>query len=392
MTRLTLTKDWDSYTIGDFRLENNTWGQRDLINGVDFTQQVTFNSDDITSGVTFSWNWGPDQGRMLAYPEIIVGFKPWNPKQGTDIINAAVSDIKTFDISQEIEISGDTDTFNVSYDLWLTDEPLGGETSITTEIMVWSHRGGLGRYEQNGKIGTYKHDGYEADVIMHDNFGGSHGLHWRYIALLPDKDYLNFTFDMKDVLAYLVRKGLISGDDYVTGYELGSEVKSGSGELKINHLSHTFETFEPANSLNGTSGRDRISGTDGSDNIKSFAGNDLIASGEGADVLTGGLGRDRFVFNAFDGNADEITDFRHGHDKIVLDGDFFDIPETKTSKSAAFSATSPGRIEADAHLFYDRATGSLYYDSDGLGSADDRHLIATLDNHAKLSWSDFQIV
>jgi hypothetical protein len=77
---------------------------------------------------------------------------------------------------------------------------------------------------------------------------------------------------------------------------------------------------EPAtNTINGTSGRDRLIGTNQADIINGGGGNDTINGRGGADVLTGGAGRDAFVFSVFDGTVDRITDF--AGDLVMVNGD-----------------------------------------------------------------------
>ena len=84
-----------------------------------------------------------------------------------------------------------------------------------------------------------------------------------------------------------------------------------------------------------------------------------------------GLGADTFVFDACDDTyrGDRIADFASGIDRIDISTQAFtelaklglgalDIGElTYTSKATT----------TDQHLFYDQASGTLYYDADGSG-------------------------
>jgi len=69
--------------------------------------------------------------------------------------------------------------------------------------------------------------------------------------------------------------------------------------------------------LTGTEGNDILQGHDGDDRIAAGGGEDILRDGAGSDVLTGGTGADLFILTA-DGNADTITDFTLGEDKIDL--------------------------------------------------------------------------
>ncbi|MEO6862093.1 MAG: DUF192 domain-containing protein [Microcoleus sp.] len=80
---------------------------------------------------------------------------------------------------------------------------------------------------------------------------------------------------------------------------------------------------EGADTLFGGQGSDTIYGGQGDDWINGDRGNDLLIGGEGKDILTGGAGDDLFVLDSTSATsslaqADVITDFGRGNDKIVL--------------------------------------------------------------------------
>jgi Ca2+-binding RTX toxin-like protein len=71
-------------------------------------------------------------------------------------------------------------------------------------------------------------------------------------------------------------------------------------------------------------GIERLTGSDYNDTLTGNAKVNVLTGGMGADTLTGGGGKDIFDFNALSdmgalsGNADIITDFVRGQDKIDL--------------------------------------------------------------------------
>jgi uncharacterized membrane protein (UPF0127 family) len=80
---------------------------------------------------------------------------------------------------------------------------------------------------------------------------------------------------------------------------------------------------EGTDTLFGGQGSDTIYGGQGEDAINGDRGNDLLIGGEGKDILTGGAGDDLFVIDQTSvvstvTEADIITDFGNGNDKIVL--------------------------------------------------------------------------
>lgn len=89
-----------------------------------------------------------------------------------------------------------------------------------------------------------------------------------------------------------------------------------------------FETGPPgvtrvattaAGTLTGTTGGDLLIGGAGADTITAGGGADILTDGAGTDRMTGGAGADIFVLAA-DGQADVITDFQVGLDRIDLSG------------------------------------------------------------------------
>lgn len=80
---------------------------------------------------------------------------------------------------------------------------------------------------------------------------------------------------------------------------------------------------EGADTVSGGQGSDTIYGGQGEDGIFGDRGHDLLIGGEGRDILTGGAGDDLFMMERTSTassitEADIITDFGNGNDKIVL--------------------------------------------------------------------------
>lgn len=398
----TLSADWANYYLGDVNVVNNVWG-KDWRQTQDYSQTITIADEtDLTSGITFNWNWGIVTDHVLAYPEVVVGYKPWDYKPsdidseeevlnaGTYSLVARISDLREFDITHDLSIAGsDTTNFNVAYDLWLTNTAKGNASTITTELMIWAHDNGSAGTD--AIFGEYTQNGVKFDVIRREGFpdpSGETDNVWQYIALVPEVDILETKIDVLAILHWLADKNLISEKNFVTGYELGAEIYGGDGSLSIDHLSHQFDTYGAngkANVLAGTSGADRIHGLGGNDKIKGLAGADFLDGGRGSDTLTGGGGKDTFFFETLAGK-DRITDFQSGTDTIALSEAVFD------GVGSAASFKSGKTFGTDTHLLYTRGKGELYYDADGSGNADSAHLIAVLENHAKLKYSDFEIV
>jgi RTX calcium-binding nonapeptide repeat (4 copies) len=163
---------------------------------------------------------------------------------------------------------------------------------------------------------------------------------------------------------------------------LGVAAVNGTG----NALNNIIKGNSAANTLNGGGGNDTLSG---------LAGNDILIGGAGKDTLTGGLGKDTFVFNtplSASTNVDAITDFSHVDDTIQLSKAIFKGMGSGALLSKYFYAGTKAH-DADDHIIYNKATGALYYDSDGTG-AHAQVQFATISNHATagLAYNDFVLI
>jgi serralysin len=109
------------------------------------------------------------------------------------------------------------------------------------------------------------------------------------------------------------------------------------------------------------------------------------------DELTGGAGEDTFIFREFAAaDSDKVMDFKHGTDLFNLDRHIFTAIDKGALSSDEFVLGTKA-LDDDDHIIYDRGSGKLYYDDDGEGGHK-QHLLAMLDNHAKVSADDIFIL
>lgn len=143
---------------------------------------------------------------------------------------------------------------------------------------------------------------------------------------------------------------------------------------------------ELAINLNGD---DEIIGSNFNDKLAGYAGNDLINGGKGKDFIVGGTGSDLFQFTHVGvRDADNVTDFSTGVDKIQLDTSVFTQLPGELNASILIESTAPKALEADDRLLFDTASGKLYYDADGNGSGK-ALLIAKLTGVQDIDINDF---
>jgi hypothetical protein len=118
----------------------------------------------------------------------------------------------------------------------------------------------------------------------------------------------------------------------------------------------------------------------------------MIDMGPGNDLVVLGKKGDKVLFdwalNAAT-NVDTVKKFQSGKDKFYLDDDIFTTITPGTLSSAAFHKGTSA-ADADDRIIYDKKTGALYYDPDGVGGVAQTQF-AKLDPGTKLKASDFTI-
>lgn len=241
-TVATLTGPNGGYYQNGWYTTTNAWGSSDLKYGTDYSITGTYDASNITKGVSFSWNFGalpndPDAYEILAYPSINYGQDPWE----TTIDSAEapfplkIADITKFDASYSVSYGGQTDGYNVSFDLYVSNNPTGGQAAITDEIMVWVHTGG---FNPGSAIASYTDGNGNAGKIY--NFWAE-GLGWEYSAFLTNSDTPSGTIDIAGILKKLTSLGIISASEYVEKIDIGAEVAAGSGSLTINNVGYNIQ-------------------------------------------------------------------------------------------------------------------------------------------------------
>jgi hypothetical protein len=249
----TLTGPNGGYYLNGWYTTTNAWGSSDLTYGKDYTITGSYDASNITKGVSFTWNFGalpsdPSAYDILAYPSINYGQDPWDT--AVDPADAPfplkISDINKFDASYSVAYSGQTQGYNVSFDLYVSNNPTGGEAAITDEIMVWVH---TGAFNPGTPITSYTDGNGNAGQIY--NFWAD-GLGWEYSAFLTNSDTPSGTIDVAGLLKKLQSLGIVSGSEYVEKIDIGAEVAAGSGSLTINNVGYDIQMAGQSEVVLGT--------------------------------------------------------------------------------------------------------------------------------------------
>lgn len=156
-------------------------------------------------------------------------------------------------------------------------------------------------------------------------------------------------------------------------------------------VSHKLEANTEKLVLTGT-GDINGQGNADANTLTGNAGDNVLNGLGGSDVLKGGAGDDVFVFNTGLGakNVDDILGFRSPDDTIRLDDAIFKGLDVGTLGAGEFVIGTKA-LDANDHIIYDKATGSLFFDANG-SAAGGQIEFATVAPGTNLSHDDFQIV
>ncbi len=222
-----LTRDGEVVRLDDgVVVQNNAWGRGNLVNGRDYVQTVAC-GDALADGVRMDWAWPAASPGIRAYPQLLVGRKPWGPDAGGDLLPLRISEAHGLAARFDLAWGGETEGFNVAFDLWITDRPDGGPEAISAELMVWLKRGDFAPAGQ--KTAQVQVLGQDAPVHMREDHGGG----WTYLAVVPDRAAPHGEIDLGALVAQLQAEGLLRPDHWIVSVELGAEVKHGEGWLAI---------------------------------------------------------------------------------------------------------------------------------------------------------------
>jgi len=290
---------------------NNVWNPGSMVSGKDYTVSSSYNTADMSSGTTFSWSFPvvtEATSTIRAYPEIIYGPAPMSGgHKVTDIggvFPVQVSALTKLTAAYDVSYKGNLDGFNVSFDIWLTDTPNGGATTVTTEVMVWVHKGGVVPFGQ--QVGTYVNGATTGKIYVSTASG------WTYAAVVLDQDTTSGELDLASIFAKLQTLGLVSSKDYVASVELGAEVVSGAGSLTIKNLDLNVQThgsssvvtgggattvLAPAASLPAAPVNDTVPEAAPVTPVVDHSGNETITYNAQQAAIEGGAGQDTLVLN-----------------------------------------------------------------------------------------------
>jgi hypothetical protein len=224
----TAKRDGAELKYGNFLLSNNTWGKQDIRR---YEQIIGINAEKRRFG--WKWDW-PMTNRVVSYPEIIVGKKPWNAASTYAALPCPV-DRCDLDVSLSVDQKIASGGYNLSFDIWLTKDRAAEPSGITHEIMIWldfETLRPLGR-----KIDTFTVDGLRYDLYVAKEVGESK---WDYLCFVNAAKAKVTNVGIGGFIKILLAEGLIDRNAFVASVEFGNEIMGGKGETVISDFAVRF--------------------------------------------------------------------------------------------------------------------------------------------------------
>jgi hypothetical protein len=226
--------DGDEIRVGAYVYNNNQWGKAKASG--DFWQCLTKRRSAAGTQFGWAWSWPGIDPTVFAYPEIIYGWKPWSGGASTDPrLPMKVADVRRMQMRFAVDIDA-KGAWNVAPEVWLsrsgtaTEEPDSG--SITTEIMFWMDSHGM--QPAGMRAGTVTVDGGAYTLWKYSSMGvGTGTTGWLYLAFVSATPRREGTIDLAAFFRALLDKGLISGENWVTSIEFGTEIAGGAGSVWV---------------------------------------------------------------------------------------------------------------------------------------------------------------
>jgi hypothetical protein len=207
--------------------------------GNSYAESITSYPDTFPNNTVLNWSYPntPGPGNVWAYPEVVYGYlggiSNYTPS-GEGITPVQVKNLTALTGSYNVTLQGNTDQYDVLWETHLTTAPASNEV-CEFSIMLHSPSYFTQYVMSLPEEYDYHAAGLSATIVNAESSSNP------YIIVMPKQgDMLSATVDIKSILTFLISKGVVSGDWYIEGFELGVEPQQGSGSITINSLSYNW--------------------------------------------------------------------------------------------------------------------------------------------------------
>jgi hypothetical protein len=230
------------------RLVNNTWN-RAAAGSAPWSQCLVERGSGSAVQVGWAWNWPANGTQVFAYPEIVIGAKPWDAGPGNDArFPRSIASTPQLRVSYDTEVTA-SGSYNTAASIWMIRTPQVASVpvlaDITAEIMVWTDYtpdmvSDSGPVTPRGEVTL---DGQAWRVFAAEDWGdGSGGTaqRWRFIVYVAKVRSAQASFDARKMIDDAVARGLVDASHHIANVELGNEIAAGAGQTWVRSFAVTL--------------------------------------------------------------------------------------------------------------------------------------------------------
>lgn len=224
--------------INDIKVENNVWNAGALTSD-SFSQCIYSYEDNDISLMGWQWQYPNDAFGVNAYPQLIYGWKPWQPESTTQELPKQISDLSRLKITYDTETTRNNGDYNLAFDNWINTTSDITPQNISYEFMIWEDANNLvpfGDFQENviTTNGTYK-------FYMGNPDWEPEGSDWIYLCFQRITNRTQGTVDVDELLVYLVNEGIVPSNHYLGSIEFGNEIGNSTGQTIIKNFNIDLE-------------------------------------------------------------------------------------------------------------------------------------------------------
>ena len=238
-TRIVSCEDGHVSDTPNGRLVNNMWNKQAAVGA--YEQCLLMRGEPAAPLFGWSWEWPIESETLLAYPQALFGWKPWNGGVTTNsALPIQISSIETLELSYRVHTTAQG-KYNFAATMWITrsgrtsDQP--NPADISADVNVWMNNRGVplsGEQVATARIANIDVQVWHAADI--GDASGANSNRWQHVVYLAQAVPASGTLDLAAFVRDAVDRGILSPAHYVSSVELGNEIVSGSGETWIEAL------------------------------------------------------------------------------------------------------------------------------------------------------------
>jgi hypothetical protein len=234
-------------TFNGYNVSTNQWNVVGKTLPFKFTECAS--GQNVANGISASWNWSLPQadwrfpesatntaGYVKAFPEIIYGRQLYGATTNNSKLPAPIKDVNLI-ANYDIDIQTDgIDQLFLQGTYIETKDSNKWRMSVTVMLrptkVCMDECGNPHKYVETVQI-----DGITYYVYVQDEYDEVEKVSRYNVELLVKENHLRNRMNIKSINDYLISKGWLNKDHFMSAIELGSEIISGTGQVNVKHFS-----------------------------------------------------------------------------------------------------------------------------------------------------------